>query len=130
MRATPCGWPGGWGSQATPCGWPYYSRSLSDCTAWLPRTPYIVGPPLAGGLRSPPSRPPARGGPTIDDPSSRGATASYIVGPPLAGGLWAGGLWAGGLRALACGWPVVAAGLRALACGWAVGGGPAAGLRA
>src|SRR5579885_2964922 len=43
----PCGRPP-W--QATRKGWPYYIRSSSDCTAWLPRTPCIVGPPLAGGL--------------------------------------------------------------------------------
>src|SRR5579884_415023 len=42
-----------------------------------------------------PGRPPARGGPTIDDRSTSGTNASSIVGPPLAGGLWR----AGGLRA-------------------------------
>jgi hypothetical protein len=32
-------------------------------------------------------RPPARGGPTIYDPSTSGTSRPYIVGPPLAGGL-------------------------------------------
>ena len=57
----PCGRPP-W--QATRKGWPYYIRSSSDCTAWLPRTPCIVGPPLAGGL----PRWPAAGWPMTSQP--------------------------------------------------------------
>jgi len=41
LRATP---------QATRKGWPYYIRSLARlCERW--QWSYIVGPPLAGGLR-------------------------------------------------------------------------------
>src|SRR5579885_989873 len=64
-------------------GWPYYIRMQArlleprPCRVGLPPEAFTSGRP----------RPPARGGPTRDDRSTSGTTASSIVGPPLAGGL-------------------------------------------
>ncbi len=86
-RATPCGWPAGrW-----PAGrWPV---AVACCAAGLPRT-CIVGPPLAGGLRS--------GGLCCGRPTPGG----WPVRGPARRGLRSGGLCCG--RPTPGGWPALA----------------------
>src|SRR5579885_894291 len=81
--------------QATRKGWPYYRRA--------------PGHPQGVALLYTSPRPPARGGPTIDERVVGLVEPPRRVGPPLAGGLRAGGLRAGGLRTAG----LRAAGLRA-----------------
>jgi hypothetical protein len=64
--------------QATRKGWPYYIRHAPSTSATS--RPYIVGPPLAGGL---PGRPARAAGLCGGWP----ARAAGCPGPPLAGGL-------------------------------------------
>src|SRR5579885_3405876 len=67
-------------------------------------------PQATAGCRPPRHRPPARGGPTIDEEAVPLVEPPYIVGPPLAGGL---------LPAVACfrRWPASGGGLLpAVAC--------------
>src|SRR5579885_2216927 len=81
--------------QATRKGWPYYRRA--------------PGHPQGVALLYTSPRPPARGGPTIDERVVGLVEPPRIVGPPLAGGLRAAGLRAAGLRTAG----LRAAGLRA-----------------